>query len=108
APGAAGVSGEEVRRESEGCVVGDPDALLLRVERDQARHRAERLLAGHVCVRRDARDHGRLEEGSAERVRLSADDALAASPEGVGDVPLDLLESVAVDQRPYLRTVLEA
>src|SRR5207302_3936334 len=46
APRATDVPREEVGSEAEGRAVRDPDGLLLGVERDQARNRAEPVRAG--------------------------------------------------------------
>ena len=69
-------------------------------------HRAERLLARHRRIGRDAGDHGRPVEEPAHV--LAAREQLAAALERVGDVPLDLLDRLLLDQRADLRLRLEA
>jgi hypothetical protein len=51
--------------------------------------------------------HGRLEESAAERVSLSAADDLGAFLHRIGDMCLDLLDRLHVDQRPDDRAWLE-
>jgi hypothetical protein len=57
---------------------------------------------------RDIGQHRRLEEAAALGARLPPVDDLGALLDGVGDVGLDLLERLHVDQRPDHRTRLEA
>ena len=53
-------------------------------------------------------DHGRLEERLPELVARAAEVELGAAVERVGDVPLDLLERLRVDQRADLHVRLGA
>src|SRR5919204_5970913 len=94
------VAAVEIARESELRVVGKPDDLILGLEANQRRDGAERFLVGDDHVRRDVRDHGRLEEEAAALVAFAAQDDLRAFAERVGDVLLDLLYAVLVDKRP--------
>jgi hypothetical protein len=60
----------------------------------------EDLLARDRHLRRDARDHRRLEEGAPQRMAMAADLDLRAGGDRVGQQPLDLLHGVHGDQRP--------
>ena len=101
---AADVAAVEIGGEAELGVVGHADRLLLGLEAEQRRHRAEGLLARHHHVGRDVGQHRRLEEAAAERVTLAAGDDLGALRQRVGDVLLDLLDRLHVDQRALMTT----
>ncbi len=95
------VGGEAVRR-----VVRQPDRLVLGREPRDAGDRAERLLARHRRRRRHAGDHRRRVEEPTEV--LAAGQQLAAPLERVGDVALDLVDRLLLDQRADARVRLEA
>src|SRR6266571_8015665 len=72
APDAADVAAVEVRGQPELGVVSEADRLLLVLEAKQRRDGAKGFFFGHLHRRVDVREHGRLEERSAERVALGA------------------------------------
>src|SRR5690606_23632581 len=78
AEGAAEIAGVEIAGEAVFGVVGEIHRLLLGLEAEDGRDRAEDLFLGETHLRRRPGDHGRLEEGAAERVALAAGDDLAA------------------------------
>jgi hypothetical protein len=84
------------------------DCVLLGLEAVERRDRAEGLLLGDDHVGRHIGQHHRLEEAAALRGPLAAGDDFGAFLQGVGDVRLDLLDRLHVDQRPDHRTRLEA
>src|SRR3546814_3819379 len=99
APDAAHVAGVEVGGEAELGVVGERDGLLLGLEAEQRRDRAEGFLAGHLHLRGHVGQHGRLVEGPATLVAGAAEHHLRALRLGIGDVLFDLVERRRVDQR---------
>src|SRR5687767_13086523 len=96
---AAHIAAVKVSRKAEFARVGEPDDLVLGLETDERRHRAEGLLVGHEHLRRDVREDGRLEEKAAALVLLAAERHFGAFAEGVGDVRLDFLQPLLVDER---------
>ena len=72
APDPADVAGVEIGGQAELGVVGQADAVLLGLEAEQRRHRAEGLLPRHLHLRRDVGEDGRLEESAAQGVALAA------------------------------------
>src|SRR4029079_3089141 len=71
-PTAAKVAGEEIGSKAERCVVGHAHRFLFRLEAEQGRDGAKRLLARDAHLLRHASEHGRLVEVAAERGRLAA------------------------------------
>src|SRR3546814_10254316 len=59
-------------------VVGERDGLLLGLEAEQRRDRAEGFLAGHLHLRGHVGQHGRLVEGPATLVAGAAEHHLRA------------------------------
>ena len=106
APDAAEVAAVEVRGEPVRRVVRLRDRLGLGREARDAGDRPERLLGRHRGVARDAGDHRRPVEEPAEA--LAAGQELAAALERVGDVALDLLDRLLLDQRADLGRRIEA
>lgn len=103
------VAREEVPRQPDVGRVGQPDDLLLGLEREQARDGAEGLLLGHGHVLGHAGDDGGLVKVGAEAVELvAADDDLAALLLGVADVRVDLVDGTVVDEGPVGDALLEA
>ncbi len=94
APDAADVAGVEVGGEAERRAIGDAYSVVLGLEAEQRRDGAEGLLARNDHVRRDAGQHGWLEEGLPERVALAAQHQTGTLGERVGDVRLDLFHRV--------------
>ena len=90
------VRGEPVRR-----VVRVAHRLGLGREARDAGDGAERLLARHRRVGRDAGDHRRLEEETAEA--FAAEQQLAAAVDRVADVALHLVDRRLLDQRADVR-----
>jgi hypothetical protein len=84
------------------------DCVLLGLEAVERRDRAEGLLLGDDHVGRHIGQHRQLEEAAALRGPLAAGDDFGAFLQGVGDVRLDLLDRLHVDQRPDHRSRLEA
>src|SRR4051812_13252183 len=87
---AADVAAVEVAGEAELGVVGELDHLVLALEADERRHGAEGFLEGHDHVRRDVRDHRRLEEQAAARMSFPSQNYFCALAERIGDVRLHL------------------
>ena len=80
-------------------VVGLGNRVGLVLEAEDRRDRAERLLFRDPHRGVEAREHRRLVEGAAELVPLAADRDFRALVHGVGDMRLDLLDRLLVDQR---------
>ena len=79
---------------------------LHRLKTEQAGDRAEGFLAEHLHFRRHAGQHGRLEKVPPP-CRPPPVSSSAPCPR-VGDMALDLVEPLPVDDRPLLDTVLHA
>src|SRR6266446_6363377 len=107
APDAADVAAVEIGGEAELSVVGHPDGLVFALEAAERGDGPEGLFLGDDHVRRHIGQHGRLEEAAALGGALAAGDDFGALLEGVGDVRLDLLDRLHVDQGPDHRTRLE-
>src|SRR6266571_8566498 len=99
APDAADVAAVEVRGQPELGVVSEADRLLLVLEAKQRRDGAKGFFFGHLHRRVDVREHGRLEERSAERVALAAHEDFRALRDRVRDVFLYLRHRGLVDER---------
>src|SRR5271154_4358733 len=108
---AADVARVEIGRQAEFGVVGHADRIVLGLEAEDRRDRAERLLARHRHLGIDVGQDGRLVERAAERVALAAHYDLGPLLDRVLDVLLDLLDRLEVDQRadchPHLDTVAD-
>jgi hypothetical protein len=87
--------------------VGHLDCVCLALEAVERGDGPEGLLLGDDHVGRHVGQHRRLEEAAALRGALAASDNLGALLDGVGDVRLDLLDRLRVDQRADRRTRLE-
>src|SRR5581483_9278321 len=72
APDAADIAAVEIGGEAELGIVGHADRLFVGGEAVERRHRAEGLLPGDDHVGGHPGQHGRLEEGAAERVAVAA------------------------------------
>src|SRR6202011_487889 len=107
APDAADVAAVEVGGEAELGVVGHLDRVLFALEAVERGDRAEGLFLGDDHVGRHIGQHGRLEEAAALDGALAAGDDLGALLDRVGDVRLDLLDRLHVDQGADHRTRLE-
>ena len=70
------------------------------LEAVQRCHRAKGLLLGDDHVGRHIGQHGRFEEAAALRGALAAGDHIGPFLDRVGDVRLDLLDRLHVDQGP--------
>jgi hypothetical protein len=77
AEGAAEILRVEIGGQSERRVVGHRHDLVLGLEAIDRRDRTEGLLIGHQHLGGDAREHGRLVEGAAQRMALAADHDLS-------------------------------
>jgi hypothetical protein len=104
APDAADVAAVEIGGETEFGVVGHLDRVRFALEAVERGDRAEGLLLGDDHVGRHIGQDGRLEEAAVLRGPLAAGDDLGALLDGVGDVRLDLLHRLHVDQRADHRT----
>src|SRR3546814_9358144 len=89
-------------------VVGERDGLLLGLEAEQRRDRAEGFLAGHLHLRGHVGQHGRLVEGPATLVAGAAEHHLRALRLGIGDVLFALVERRRVAQRALADAVFQA
>src|SRR6516162_7094675 len=98
-PDAADVAAVEIRGETEFGVVGHLDRLVVGFEAVERGDRAEGFLLGDDHVGRHIGQHRRLEEGATECRALAAQRYLGAFLDRVGDVRLDLLDRLHVDQR---------
>src|SRR5438270_7670192 len=107
APDAADVAAVEIGGEAELGVVGHLDGLALGLEAVERGDRAEGFLLGDDHVGRHIGQYRRLEEAAALGGPLAAGDHLGALLQGVGDVRLDLLDRLHVDQWPDHRAGLE-
>jgi hypothetical protein len=85
-----------------GCLI----AASVGLEAVERRDRAEGLLLGDIHVGRHGQ-HRRLEEAAALGDALAAGDDLGSLFHGVGDVRLNLLDRLHVDERPDHGTRLE-
>jgi len=87
-----------------GGFVGHLDRLAFALEAVERRDRAKGLLLGDDHVGRYIGQHGRLEEAAApplcRRAALAGGDDLGALLDGAGDMRLDLLDRLHVDQWP--------
>src|SRR5438552_6851480 len=83
------------------------DCVLLALEAVERGDGAKGLLLGDDHVGRHIGQDRRLEEAAALGGALAAGDHLGALLQRVGDVRLDLLDRLHVDQRPDHRTRLE-
>src|SRR5690606_31455012 len=108
APYARVVAGVEIRGQAEDGVVGLLQHFFFGVELEQRRNGAEGFFNGETHRRRDIAHNGRLEERTAQGVRLAAGDDLGALLDGIGDVFLHLVHGVAVDQRTLGHAFVEA
>ena len=108
APDAADVAAVEIGGEAELGVVGHLDRLGLALEEVERGHRAKGLLLGDDHVGRHVGQHRRLEEAAALGGAPAAGDHLGALLDSIGDVRLDLLDRLHVDQGPDHGTRLEA
>jgi hypothetical protein len=100
APDAADVAAVEIGDETEFGVIGHLDRVGFALEAVERGDGSEGLLFGDDHVGRHIGQYRRLEEGAAECRALAAGDDLGALLNGVGDVRLDLLDRLHVNQRP--------
>src|SRR2546429_4321331 len=108
APRARQVARVEVGREPEFGVVRHIYGVLLGLEAEQRRHGSKGLLARHQHVARHVHDHGRLEEGAAERVALAALHDPSALAHGIAEALLPLGERLGVDERTMICRTFES
>jgi hypothetical protein len=107
APDAADVAAVELGGETEFGVVDHLDRVGFALEAVERGDGAEGLLLRDDHVGRHIGQHCRLEEADALGGALAAGDHLGALLQGVGNVRLDLLDRLHVDQRPDDRARLE-
>ncbi|MOA21340.1 hypothetical protein D3C78_1418270 [compost metagenome] len=81
------------------------------METEQRRHRAKGFLFGEAHFLRHAGHYRRLEEGTSQRVWLTADSDLRPLDQRIVDVALHFFHRVLVDQRalsgPFLAAVAD-
>src|SRR5439155_14399664 len=106
-PDPADVAAVEIGGEAEFGVVRHLDRLGLTLEAVERGDRAEGLLLGDDHVGRHAAQYGRLKKAAAERTALATNDDFSAFRKGVGNVGLDLLDRLHIDQRADHRAWLE-
>src|SRR5262249_20362304 len=99
APDAADVAAVEIGGETELGVVGHAYGLVVGLEAIERRHRAEGLLLGDDHVSRHVGQYRWLEKAAALSGALTAEDHLGPFLDGIGDVRLDLLDRLHVNER---------